>query len=89
MKTMASTALADHQATAEEVRTHADEIRDLTIGLDLKAPRLRDDGTVVVRSDEPGYRSVLRLSAAASEIVGAYVHVIADDACDDDALDVL
>lgn len=29
--------------------------------------------------DEPGYRSVLRLSTAASEIVGVYVHVITDD----------
>ncbi len=34
---------------------------------------------MVVHSEEAGYRSVTRLSAAASELVGAYVHVITDD----------
>ncbi|MDA8392163.1 MAG: hypothetical protein M0Z87_05050 [Actinomycetota bacterium] len=41
--------------------------------------RLRNDGTVVVHSTERGYRAVTRLSAAVSEIVGHYVHVITDD----------
>jgi len=39
----------------------------------------RADGTVVVHSDEPGYRAVTRLSSALSELVGTYVHVITDD----------
>ena len=44
------------------------------------------DGTVVVHSDEPGYRSILRLSAAATEVVGTYVHVISDDTVDASAI---
>ncbi len=47
--------------------------------LALTDVRVRSDGTVVVHSDEPGYRSVLRLSESASELVGTYVHVITDD----------
>ncbi|PZS17748.1 MAG: hypothetical protein DLM54_09180 [Acidimicrobiales bacterium] len=34
-------------------------------GFGLKKPRLRSDGTLVVRSLEPGYRAVIRLSEAA------------------------
>lgn len=41
--------------------------------------RLRSDGTLVVHSSGPGYRSVTRLAAAASDIVGTHVHVITDD----------
>jgi hypothetical protein len=39
--------------------------------LGLSRPRLRHDGTVVVHSDEAGYRAVTRLSATASELIGS------------------
>jgi biotin operon repressor len=42
-------------------------------------PRLRDDGTVVVHSHDKGYRTVARLSAMASELIGSQIHVITDD----------
>lgn len=76
---MSSTAVADRKATEREVRGQAAAIRALVAQLGLGSPRLRPDGTVVVRSTEAGYRAVLRLSAAASDIVGVYVHVITDD----------
>jgi hypothetical protein len=83
---MASTALADRQATAQEVRQHSRAIRRLVDKFGLSDARLRADGTVVVHSDEPGYRSILRLSAAATDVVGVYVHVIADDVVSADAI---
>ena len=73
------TTLVDRKATSEEVMSHAAALRQLTAGLGLSDPRLRGDGTVIVHSDETGYRAVTRLSAAASELVGTYVHVITDD----------
>jgi hypothetical protein len=79
---MASTALADRHATAQEVREHARAIRKLVDRFGLSNARLRPDGTVVDHSDEAGYRSILRLSAAATEVVGTYVHVISDDTVD-------
>jgi hypothetical protein len=40
---------------------------------------VRDDGTLVVHTDEPGYRAVLEFAAQAAAEVGTYVHVITDD----------
>ncbi len=71
--------IVDRQATAHEVTAHAAAIRDMASRLGLGPVRLRGDGTVVVHSSEPGYRGVTRLSAAASERLGSYVHVITDD----------
>jgi hypothetical protein len=76
---MSHTSVADRKATKDEVRPHAAKIRDLTTSAGLSRPRLRSDGTVVVHSDEPGYRAVTHLSDAASDLVGHYVHVITDD----------
>ena len=71
--------IADRKATLVEVRDHAEAIREKALALGLDAPRVRDDGTVVVRSAEPGYGAANRLSMALSGIVGAYVHVITDE----------
>ncbi|MGI9120144.1 MAG: hypothetical protein ACR2G7_08515 [Acidimicrobiales bacterium] len=70
---------ADRKAAPEEVLARADSIRQAALELGLARPRLRDDGTVVVHSDEPGYHAATLLSAEASRVVGAYVHVITDD----------
>jgi hypothetical protein len=69
----------DRKATSTEVEAHAPAIREIAVRLGLRDPRLRADGTVVVHSLEPGYRVITQLSAAASELVGSYVHVITDD----------
>jgi hypothetical protein len=71
--------VADRRATAQEVRAQAAAIRRLAGEFGRGAPRVHDDSTVVVWSSEPGYRAANRLSAVASEVVGAYVHVITDD----------
>jgi hypothetical protein len=77
---MANTATTDRKATADEVRAHAQTLRDLAARSGLETPRLRDDGTIVVGSSEPGYRRVLEFAGQAATVVGAYVHVITDDA---------
>jgi hypothetical protein len=77
---MVNTTTSDRKATAAEVRAHAQALRGLAAGSGLEAPRLRDDGTLVVRSSEPGYRLVLEFAGLAAAEVGAYVHVITDDA---------
>jgi len=76
---MSQIAVSDRKATLAEIRPHAAAMRRLVLEFGLGRPRLRADGTVIVHSDEPGYRSVMRFSAAASDVVGAYVHVITDD----------
>jgi hypothetical protein len=76
---MADAVVVDWKATGREVRTQAAAIRRLANELGLTAVRLRDDGTVVIHSSDPGYRTADRLSASASRQLGAYVHVITDD----------
>lgn len=76
---MLRSTVVDRKATFDEVAFHVAAIGRLAASLGLSRLRLRRDGTAVVRSQEAGYRAVTRLSATASELVGAYVHVITDD----------
>ncbi|MDP9021427.1 MAG: hypothetical protein M3N57_01740 [Actinomycetota bacterium] len=76
---MTRTTTTDRKASAEEVRKHAKALRALAAELGVDPVRVRDDGTVVVHADEPGYRQALEASARASALVGTYVHVITDD----------
>jgi hypothetical protein len=76
---MSDAVATDRKATAAEVRAHGAIVHRLAAGFGLAPPRLRDDGAVVIHSPAPGYRAATRLSASASEAVGAYVHVITDD----------
>lgn len=77
---MMNIATTDRKATADEVRAHAAALRQLAERSSLGEPRVRDDGTLVVHTDEPGYRAVLEFAAQAAAEVGTYVHVITDDA---------
>lgn len=79
MVNMTDAVTGERKATRSEVRAYADTIKRLAAGLGLTDPRVRRDGAVVVHSDEPGYYSVNRLSRQATQLVGAYVHVITDD----------
>ncbi len=76
---MARATIVDRKATAAEVTAHAAAIRHSASRLGLGGVRVRRDGALVVHSAEPGYRSGTGLSVAASELVGTYVHVTADD----------
>jgi len=76
---MSDALAADRKATRAEVMSKAEAIRQLARSQGLAGVRLRDDGTLVIHSDEPGYRAANRFSMAASQIVGTYVHVITDD----------
>jgi hypothetical protein len=69
----------DRKASADEVRKHAAALRAVAAELGIAPVAVRDDGTVVVHADDPGYRQALDMSARASELVGVYVHVITDD----------
>ncbi len=76
---MTDAVAADRKATAAEVAARASEIRTLARELGLVGLRLRGDGALVIHDNARGYRTANRLSAAASGVVGAYVHVITDD----------
>jgi hypothetical protein len=76
---MSDALAADRKATRPEVVAHAETLRDQAAQLGLSPLRIRDDGTLVIHSEEPGYKSANRLSAIASQVVGAYVHVITDE----------
>lgn len=76
---MARVTTTDRKASAGEVRKHAAALRAVAAELGVAPVAVRDDGTVVVHADDPGYRQALDMSARASELVGVYVHVITDD----------
>jgi len=76
---MARLAVVRPKASRDEVRAHRAAIRRLVDTLGLGTPRIRGDGTVIVHSQEAGYRAAARLSAMASDVVGRDVHVITDD----------
>lgn len=71
--------VTDRKATADEVRAHAPALRRLGQRLGVMPVCVREDGTVTVHAADAGYRQALEVSTLASEIVGAYVHVITDD----------
>lgn len=79
MNFMSQTTVNDRKASAAEVRAHAGRLRQLAGEVGVSNVRLRDDGTVVVHADGPGYRQVVDLSRRISDVVGCYVHVITDD----------
>ncbi len=79
LMSMSDALAADRKATRLEVVAHAQSLRDQAAQLGLSPLRIRDDGTLVIHSDEPGYKTANRLSALASQVVGTYVHVITDD----------
>lgn len=89
MVAMSNATTTDRKASAAEVRAHAKHLRRLAEEVGVTDPRLRDDGTVVVHSERPGYRDAVALSQRLSDLVGCYVHVITDDVPGaDDALPV-
>ncbi len=76
---MSDIVVEDRMATHSELLRRAPAIRRLAAAHGFNRPRLRSDGSVIVHSEEPGYRTVNRLSTEASQVVGAYVHVLTDD----------
>lgn len=76
---MSKATTSDRKASASEVRSHAQRVRQLAEEAGVSNPRLRRNGTVVVYSPHPGYREVVHLSQRLSDVVGCYVHVITDD----------
>jgi hypothetical protein len=76
---MAKATTADRKASAADVRAHAEDVRRIADEVGVGEPRVRTDGTVVVHSEQPGYRDVVALSQRLTDLVGWYVHVITDD----------
>jgi hypothetical protein len=74
------TTAADRVATRGEVLAHREALRSLAYAHGLTAPGLAASGTVVIHSDDPGYQGVRTFATKASELVGAWVNVITDDA---------
>lgn len=76
---MADTTTTDRRASADEVRAHADALKNAAHEAGLTDVRILDDGTLVVHSDDEGLRQVIDLVGRARRIVDSYVHVITDD----------
>lgn len=70
----------DRRATRAEVLRHRDELVALLIRHDLRNPRLRGDGALIVDTDQPGYWGLAEFSAAADDLVGAHVYAIVSTA---------
>lgn len=71
--------VSDRRATWSEVAARRAELRKKAKDCGLTAPRLGDDGAVIVHAVGPGYRLTGRFAAEAASVVGAYVHVLTDD----------
>lgn len=76
---MSPSTATDRVATRDEVVAQRAALRRLTDEHGLVSPRVSATGTVVVHSDDPGYRAVRRFATAASDLVGAWVNVVTDD----------
>ena len=76
---MARVGVGDRRADADEVIAHRDELRQAAAAASLTGTRLRDDGTIIIHSDEPDYGQLVRFATSAARIVGTCVHVITDD----------
>lgn len=77
---MSYVATGDRTATRAEVVTQRHALRALAERHGLAEPRVDQAGTIVVHSDAPGYGPLRRYASEASELVGAWVNVISDDA---------
>lgn len=77
---MSELATGDRSATKAEVMAERQVLRRLASQHQLGQPRVDRRGTVIVHSDQSGYRSVRRFATAAAKQVGAWVNVITDDA---------
>lgn len=69
----------ERDATTEEVRAQAEKLHALAVAAGLTKLQVRDDGLVVVHTDEAGYSAVARFATEASRAVGAWVRVVTDD----------
>lgn len=80
MSAMSYTTAAGRVATRDEVIAQRDALRHLADQHGLGGPRLSASGTVVIHTDDSGYRTVRGFATAVSGLVGAWVNVITDDA---------
>lgn len=76
---MAEVVTTDRRATKSEIEATRDRLRQLAQACGLDNARLRTDGAIVVRLQNPGYLPIGRYATEASVIVGSYVHVVTDD----------
>jgi len=74
-----SIVVEDRRATRAEVVAHRAVLLDLADKFGLTNLRVRDDGALVATVATPGYRAINKFAAAASQEVGAFPVVIADD----------
>lgn len=79
MSVMSKTVTPDRVATRAEVLRQRRRLADLAADYGLGQPRVDGRGTVIVQSDEPGYRLLARYATDATRLVGAWVNVITDD----------
>ncbi len=76
---MSDTIVEDRRATRSEITAHRAVLLDLARKFGLTNLRVRDDGALIATVDAPGYRAISKFAAAASQEVGAFPVVVADD----------
>lgn len=76
---VSETMVSDRRASWQEVAARRAELRAQAGACGLTAPRLRNDGAVIVHAPDAGYRLASRFADAAAGLVGTYVHVLTDD----------
>lgn len=74
-----SRTVTDRVATRVEVLGQRRRLAELATEHGLGQPRVDGRGTVIVHSNEPGYRQLARYATDATNVVGAWVNVITDD----------
>ena len=77
---VSGTSVKDRRATREELLAHRDALLSLAAARGLSNLRVRDDAALVVTPSGPGYRQIAGFVDVASELVGASVYVVPDDA---------
>ncbi|MCA1846996.1 MAG: hypothetical protein LC792_28150 [Actinobacteria bacterium] len=71
--------VTDRTATRAEVLGERRRLVELAAEHGLGQPRVDGRGTVIVHSNEPGYRQLARYATDAATLVGVWVNVITDD----------
>ncbi|HLI53812.1 MAG TPA: hypothetical protein VKU88_05770 [Acidimicrobiales bacterium] len=70
-------------ATADQLRTARQQLREMAARLELSNLRVADDGTLLVHVDvdgNPGYRPVIKFVNQATDLLGAVPRVVVDSA---------
>jgi hypothetical protein len=70
----------DRRATRREVLEHRQRLTEIASAAGFENLRVTADGALVVHPSDLGYRATVHFARQASDVVGAWVQTITDDA---------